>query len=116
MQGVDRPQRAGVGLPVQMAEGQPGDQARGEQLVHAIGIVVLDCAKTARESSRGPEREGGLRLPVTLDVEKGCSIASSEAQQLASCHSYLSAELPGVVYFLHCDKRMLQHCPGRGLD
>jgi hypothetical protein len=43
---VKSPYRAGgavMGLPVEVAEGQTGEEVWGQEMVDVVGVVVLDC-------------------------------------------------------------------------
>ncbi len=84
MEGVYGPEGAGMGLPVKVSERQSGDKARGKQFVYSMRVGVLDYLERQDQSSS--ERQGAREslLPVTLDVEKGCSIANSLRPQWAS--------------------------------
>ena len=68
-----------MGLPVEVAQRESGDQARCKQLVDIVGIEVLDWRETVNWSGKGWGREKGTMeyLPVTLEDENGCSMLNS---------------------------------------
>lgn len=79
MECLDGAKGPGVGLPIEVAQGESWNEAWLEKLIDVVRVEVLDCAEgRARVSwrQRGLE-EGRGAIPVTLDVEKGCSMANS---------------------------------------
>lgn len=80
MEGFDGAEGPGVGLPVEVAEREAGDEAGGEEFVDVVRVEVLDWRGQHVLAVSNRRREGGGRraeVPVTLEVENCCSMANS---------------------------------------
>lgn len=43
MEGLDRTERTGVGLPMEVSKRKAGYQTGGDKFVDIVGVEVLDC-------------------------------------------------------------------------
>lgn len=115
MEGIDRSERTGVGLPVKMSEWESGHKTRREEFVDVVGIVIFDCRPGHISKCRGgdakdggafalPGEPGSGISPVTFDVERGCSIVKS-----ATC-PYSLADILRSFPGLRCQVRRRSGC------
>lgn len=62
MEGLDGAKGAGVGLPVEVAQGQTGDEAWRKELVDVVRVKVLDWVEEImyqRRKTTSTTRKGG---------------------------------------------------------
>ena len=78
VEGFDGAEGPGVGLPVEVAQGEARDEAWFDKLVNVVRVEVLDW-RAQVSGQRRAERTGGREdQPVTLEVEKGCSMVRKQ--------------------------------------